>query len=630
MSICINNDPRTIYEKYFMPNDLLNYYLQELRDVRELIEKFSAAHPQIANRLGLGKHKFEEPEIARLFESFALLNARTRSQLADEYPEIYEPLLSILLPHLHAPIPMMSIAKVEFDATKLMREKIIPAQTLLNVQQNSEENYFFTTCYPVHLLPLKINRAKFQSQPFLAPVIKLSPIAAILQLSLEFTHEKLSFIDVPFDDLNFYINLQPEIAYALYTMLFQYTLTMVIAAHAQDEHPIILNAQDLASVGFHKNSDLLPYPSNLAKAYRLLNEFFLLPEKFLFFSINNLRDKIANKFGDKGKSFEIFFYFSKSHKDLEQHINASSFALGCTPIINLFPKTTYQTLTLTPYVEQRLQADLQPNNNTQEIYQVKNITAHISGLPSIPCQSIYALYKKMSEKQLLRYKLVRKPAWLSGKYARHGTELLLSFVHKDLASKENEFCDLQLDLLCINRYSPNYLGGNTANLLFYTVEIKLDSIKSIKALKPLSPTYYPLLRKEKAWLMIKNLATNRVNALPTRDAIQQLKDILGIYDFLNKDTIKLIIDSLLELYVNKKMIRKNANQYGDIFWWGLEINLVIDKHKCDNDSIFLLGEILAYFFSLYTTSAYFTQLVIYDKAHELYRWAPRAGVGNCI
>ncbi|OYW31458.1 MAG: hypothetical protein B7Z45_10325, partial [Azorhizobium sp. 12-66-6] len=69
-------------------------------------------------------------------------------------------------------------------------------------------------------------------------------------------------------------------------------------------------------------------------AYRTLTEFFVFPDKFLYFDID-LSTKVL---GEAGAELSIFFYFNKNDAALERAVTRDFFALGCTPVVNLFPQ----------------------------------------------------------------------------------------------------------------------------------------------------------------------------------------------------------------------------------------------------------------------------------------------------
>ena len=94
-----------------MSDELLPYFNEELRFIRESGAAFARANPKIAGRLQLAADSPSDPHVSRLIEAFAYLNARIRHKLDDDFPELTEALLGVLYPHYLAPIPAAAIVK---------------------------------------------------------------------------------------------------------------------------------------------------------------------------------------------------------------------------------------------------------------------------------------------------------------------------------------------------------------------------------------------------------------------------------------------------------------------------------------------------------------------------------------
>ena len=98
-----------------MSDELLPYYNRELAFLRRLGAEFAEAHPKIAGRLHLDADSAQDPHVERLVEAFALLSARTRFKIEDDFPEITDSLLGVLYPHYQAPVPSMAIVQFGID-----------------------------------------------------------------------------------------------------------------------------------------------------------------------------------------------------------------------------------------------------------------------------------------------------------------------------------------------------------------------------------------------------------------------------------------------------------------------------------------------------------------------------------
>src|SRR5690606_343747 len=105
-----------------------------------------------------------------------------------------------------------------------------------------------------------------------------------------------------------------------------------VSVFTQSGLPTHLPASYVRPVGLDPEHAMLPYPGNSFPAFRMLQEYFLLKEKFLFLELMGLsrwRDR-------EGDSFVIRFELEASNVPLPR-ISAERFALHATPSINLFP-----------------------------------------------------------------------------------------------------------------------------------------------------------------------------------------------------------------------------------------------------------------------------------------------------
>ena len=99
-----------------MTDRLLPYYNEELQYLRRIGAEFAQEHPKIAARLRLGDDLSEDPHVSRIIEAFALLAARTRLKLDDDFPGDHaRPAGRVLYPHYLAPIPSTSVVEFSLD-----------------------------------------------------------------------------------------------------------------------------------------------------------------------------------------------------------------------------------------------------------------------------------------------------------------------------------------------------------------------------------------------------------------------------------------------------------------------------------------------------------------------------------
>src|SRR5579862_694327 len=169
-----------------MRDELLLYYEDELKYLRQSAVQFAKKYPKIASRLVLEPNKCEDPHVERLLEAFAFLAARVHLKIDDEFPEITEALLGVVYPHFIRPIPSMSIVEFQLDADqgKLATGFPIDRGAVLHSRPVGGIPCKFRTCYPTTLWPVSVAAAEWKTPDRLQPAVKAPDSSAALRLEL--------------------------------------------------------------------------------------------------------------------------------------------------------------------------------------------------------------------------------------------------------------------------------------------------------------------------------------------------------------------------------------------------------------------------------------------------------------
>lgn len=115
-------------------HDLLSYFGQELAALREAAQDFARRHPRVAQGLDLSGQESRDPHVERLIESFAFLTGRLRRELDREFPRVAGGILENVCPSLTAPVPSMSVARLQPTSVgSSNRAVILPERTVLGL-----------------------------------------------------------------------------------------------------------------------------------------------------------------------------------------------------------------------------------------------------------------------------------------------------------------------------------------------------------------------------------------------------------------------------------------------------------------------------------------------------------------
>ena len=358
--------------------DLLPYYERELQFIRQLAGEFAKKFPAAAGRLQLELNRSTDPHVERLIEAFALLAARVHNKIDDEFPELTDALLGVLYPHYLAPIPSMAIVQFVLDATSALPNGfLIDRHSILHTQAIDGLACRFRTGYPVTLWPVELGNARMLLPPFPANLRPPGKTAAMLRLQLTCL-AGLKFSDLQLDELRFYLSGDGAVVSALYELLCNHTIQVLFRPLERDSkvEPIVLEpAQCLSQVGFERDESLLPYPNTSFLGYRLLTEFFAYPGKFWFLDLGGWQ---RLKKAGYGNGVEVVFFFNRNIPALAQEVDAATFRLGCTPVVNLFEQVAEPIELKHTRFEYRVVPDV-GHQEGMEVYSVDAVTGTSPG-----------------------------------------------------------------------------------------------------------------------------------------------------------------------------------------------------------------------------------------------------------
>jgi type VI secretion system protein ImpG len=599
-----------------MPDDLLTYYERELSFLRQMGAEFAAKYPKIAARLLLEADKCEDPHVERLIQAFAFLTARVHHKLDDEFPEITDALLGVLYPHYLAPIPSMAV--VEFvldpDQGKLTTAHRIERGATLYSQPVSGSPCRFRTCYPVTLWPIQVTSARFDSPE---RVGRSRGAAAVMRLELRCLGGT-TLPEIGLDQLRFFLHGESALTYALYELIFKNALQVQLrpAAGQKGLEPIVLSPRCLRSVGFGPDEGMLPYTPRSFLGYRLLQEYFSFPEKFLFFDLHELGR--AARAGFK-EGLEIAIFLDRMPQ-LEQPINAGTFRLACSPIINLFEQVAEPIRLSHVQTEYRVIPDVRRQDAT-EVYAVGRVTSTSPYEPeAIEFQPFYSFKHTIErEKQKSFWVATRRP---SPKKGDAGTEVYLSLVDLDFRPSLPAVETLTIHTTCTNRDLPGKLpfGGEQGG---FDLE-GAAPLSRIRCLTKPTATIRPPLRRGAQWRLLSHLSLNYLSLCEGgKDALQE---ILRLYDFADSAVIRQQIAGITNL-TSRRVVGRPASMPWNGFCRGIEVTIQFDEEKYVGSGLFLFASVLEKFLGLYSSLNSFSQLIAttQQRKEPMKRWPPRAG-----
>ena len=600
-----------------MQEDLLNYYERELSYLRQVGQEFSQAYPKIASRLQLEAGKCEDPHVERLIQAFAFLAARIHRKIDDEFPEITDALLGILYPHYLAPLPSMSIVQFELDPEqgKLTTGYPIKRGTQLFSRPVQGTQCRFRTCYDTTLWPIEVTAARFE--PY-EPAPGSPKAVSVLRLELR-CRGGGSFQELDIDRLRFYLHGEARQVYSMYELLLNHAcdVRLKIDGAQSGSKPRSLSPHCIQPVGFGSDEGLLPYPMHAFMGYRLIQEYFIFPQKYLFVDVTGLTQAMQGGTGDR---IELAIAVDTAPNAEQTAITPSLFRLGCTPIVNLFEQIAEPIRIDHTQYEYRVMPDIRKPYTT-EVYSVDEVmwTAPHRQHPQI-VRPFYSL--KHGTDDSIRdafWYAARKP---SERKADPGTEVWLTLVDQSFDPALPPAETLSIRVTCTNRDLPGKLPFSEER-----GDFELEGaapLSKIRALVKPTQTMRLPLTGEHQWRLISHLSLNYLSLVEGGD--DALKEMLNLYDFTGLMVTKQQIAGIAKVST-RRVVRRPESLAWNGFCRGLEVTIEFDEQKYVGTGVFLFASVLERFIGLYAAVNTFTQLVATTQQREepIKRWPPRVG-----
>jgi len=615
---------------------ILEYYNRELKFMREMGGEFAQAYPRIAARLGLEGLDCADPYVERLLEGFAFLAARVQLKLDARHPDFTQHLLEMVYPHFLAPVP--SCAVVEFSPD-LKEGSLAGGQTIRRgaslrtpLGKGDRTSCEFRTAHDVTLWPLTVTEAKYLSGSgaLSAQGIPTDGRArAAIRLRLKVA-PGIDLSELELNALTFYIKATPDVTHRIYEQVIADCLGFYMrstrpgsAVHAQP-------AESVRQVGFEDSEALLPVTRRGFQGYRLLQEYFAFPERFLFFSLHELRAGLLRSQGDE---LEIYLAMSRPQAALENALDASHFRLYCTPAVNLFPRSADRIHVNVFDTEQHLIADRNRPMDF-EIFGVEKMQAVGAGGEMLA--QILPFYSSDHgtdpAAEILYYTLQRRPRLLSVRQQQTGaragyvgSECFISIVDSAQRQVSGEIRQIDATTLCTNRDLPIQLAlgqGRTDFLIEGGVPV--ESVRCIAG--PSYPRASPAFGNT-AWKLISHLSLNYLSLIDqdVESGAQMLRGMLALYADPNDSAAARQIEGVGNVSyrpVVRRMPIAGPISYGR----GLEITLRLDDAAFEGAGIMCLGSVLDRFFTRYVSINSFTQTRIHSTVRgEVKTWPVRTG-----
>jgi type VI secretion system protein ImpG len=618
---------------------LLRYYNRELQHVREMGAEFAREYPKIAGRLGMEGFECADPYVERLLEGFAFLAARIQLKLDAQYPVFTQHLMEMIYPHYLSPIPSMAVVQLNPDTKEsaLATGHTVARNTALRslISNDDRTACEYRTAHDVTLWPLELVEAKYFETPAAiaaasVPIPAGKTVRAGLRLKFVITAGAQANM-LALDELPIFIAGADELPKRLYEQLLGNAQGFVVRMPGPSgmlvEH---FDASAIRDKGFADDEALLPYSDRSFSGYRLLQEYFACPERFLFAVFTGLKQVLARS---QATEFDITVFFDRSVSRLHNAVDIGNFRLFCTPAINLFPRRADRIHLQQGKTEYHVLAD-RTRPMDFEVHSMSQVEGF--GDRAEPEQSFQPFYgcdeRVWHSGSAAFYTLRREPRLLSARQKLHGarssyvgSEVFMSLVDANDAPYSTRLRQVGMMLMCTNRDLPLQMPVGKSRTDF-TLETgaPITSIRCVAGpTKPRAPT----ANGETAWRLLSHLQLNYVSLLGDsgEEGAAALREMLTLYCDEFDASARRQIEGVKAVGC-QPVVRRIPVPGPIAFGRGLEITLTCDDGAFEGTGAFLLGSVMRHFFARYVSVNSFTETVLRTlERNEVARWPARLG-----
>jgi len=621
---------------------LLTYYNRELQYIREMGGEFAKEYPKIAGRLGLDGFDCADPYVERLLEGFAFLAARIQLKLGAEFPRFTQHLLEMVYPHYLAPTPSMAVVQFQPDLTEgsLAEGFSIPRGSSLRslLGKGDQTPCEYRTAHEIKLWPVELSEVDYFSSRGAVATLGVPDIHGVkagIRFRLKAT-AGLTFDQIALDTLPIFMRGSGEIAMRIYEQILANPIAMVV--RPRQTHTTwqeLIDKKHIRRLGFDNNEALLPYTRRSFQGYRLLQEYFAFPERYMMAELNGLEKAVQKCTKNE---LEIIILLDRNDLVLENILDVSNFALFCSPIVNLFPKRADRIHINDRQTEFHVIAD-RTRPMDYEIHSINDVVGY--GTSSDSEQRFDAFYAMDNagsvEQDQAYYTIHRVPRMLSEHQRQRGprssyigSELYVSLVDANDAPYSNDLRQIGLETLCTNRDLPLHIPiGKDKTDFTLDASAPVESIRAVAGpTKPKAPS----TEGNVTWKIISHLSLNYLSIIDNdaEQGAKALRELLMLYGDISEAPVRKQIDGVRSV-VGKPIIHRLPAPGPVTFGRGIEITLTCEESAFEGAGVFLLGSVLEQFFEKYVSINSFTQTVLRTvERDEVMRWPVRIGQRHTI
>ena len=564
--------------------EFLSYFQRELDYLREAGKSFAKKHPKTAGQLALDEGVPQDPHVERLIESFAFLTAQLHQKVEDQFPKAASSLLHVLYPQFTQPLPSVGVMQFQCDTARygMQDAYTIPRRTELFSYDDDQNVIRFQTAYPVTLWPFQVSAATFVASNTLSVAHGGVRAPFYVRITLKIDHH--NFDAHSLDRLIFYIKGDRLTSAHIYQALMQKIDAPILYRYGGEDIRILPQSH-VRPMGFERDEQLCPSPDYTHPAYQLLLEYFHAPEKHFFMAVEGLS---PINFSKDTSEFELFLPVFDEKIPQNMTINKDNFVLGCTPIINIFEKTTDPFQLTHEQNEYKLLPDRR-GEHAFEVHSILSVHGVMRDGKTQPYAPYHAFQYHHSRDRVWSHRRESSPHYM-------GSDVYLSLMDHNLNPNTTDYETVYAKVLCTNRGLAQIL--KEGDELYHDGGIPASRMVCI--VRPNAPSY-AMMEGDMLWKMVAQLSIHHLGYNDPAVALHVLKETLLLHANMSHTQTGGQIDSITG-FTTREVVRRIPRYSNNQAWCGYlkgtGVTLHVDESIDPSGMTFVLAQVLWHFLAM--------------------------------
>jgi type VI secretion system protein ImpG len=434
-----------------------------------------------------------------------------------------------------------------------------------------------------------------------------------------------SLADLALDHLDLFIDGAEDVpGRLLHQLLAESHPALLCSADRGRRNAWTVPGGSVEPLGLDPEQALLPTDLRSFRGYRLLAEYYAMPEKFRFVRLTGLRAGFAR--GER--QIDIVVPLKRSVPSLAAVVAVDNFRLHATPVVNLYKRHFDRVPIDRGQAEALVLAD-RSRQQDHEIHSLTSVTAYRAGdADGMPVQPLYTRTTERGD-QPIYFALRRRLRRMSEAERRRrresdyiGSETWMSLTAPGAPGLVDGIAEVAAEGWVTNRALPTRLRPGAPDLVLALED--MANVESVRMIRGPTRPQPPLGLGDAAWRIVSHLAPGNRGFARADGNPEVLLDHLRLYLRDEAPALRREIQGITGL--SAAMVTRRASGVSRLaFERGEQLTLSLSASAYEANTAYMFTMVVARFLAEFATVNSFAEVVVRCDDGLAWRWPALSG-----